>query len=575
MDKKLSKRTQSLVQLALFIGIAVFVNILANARFGGKALYTYFDLTEEKRFTLTGATRNMLRGLDDVVYIQVLLEGKFPAGFKRLQTATREVLEDFRSESGYIEYRFEDPGQGTVEEINARREELAKDGIVPVNLRVKGTEGTSEQIIYPYAVVYYKNRSFPVNLLENETPGMDKEVILNNSVGLLEYKLANAIQKLQRSFKPIIAFTTGHGELESIQTADLEKTLRQFYETGRVHLDSMVSISPEVEALIVAKPRYPFSERDKFKIDQYVMNGGKVLWLIDRLRVDLDSLRGRTDYIPLEYELNLDDILFRYGVRIQPNLVLDLQCTRIPLATGTMGGAPQFDYFPYPYHIVTIPRSDHPIVKSLGPVNLLYPSSIDTNVVIKTAVEKHVLLESSANTRYQLTPVRLEFEFLRYDLDPDKFDKPPQALAMILEGVFPSMYENRVTESMLAGLRDLGQEFKALSEPTKMLVVSDGDVARNRVNPRDNSVAPLGFNEFERFQFANKDFLINAVEYLLDENGLIEARGKEVKLRLLDTVKAQKEETKWQLINILAPLAFLALFGLVYNWIRRRRYAGQ
>ncbi|MCO6489118.1 MAG: gliding motility-associated ABC transporter substrate-binding protein GldG [Phaeodactylibacter sp.] len=570
---KNNRKAQSLVQLLLFAGVLLFLNILANARINGTALYGYLDMTEEKRYTLTGATRNLLEGLDDVVFIRILLEGDFPAGFKRLQSATRDVLDDFRSASGYVEYEFDDPATGTTEEVNQRREQLSKDGINPVNLRVKGVEGTSEKLIYPYAIIYYKNREFIVNLLENEVPGVPPEVTLNNSVGLLEYKLANAIQKLQLARKPSIVFTSGQGELSPMETADLEKSLREFYETGRVNLDSVVSIGQEAAAVVVAKPTRPFPEKNKFKLDQYMMNGGKVLWLLDKVAVSLDSLRGRKSYYPNEYNLNLDDLLFKYGVRIQPDLVLDMQCSTIPLATGMVGNAPQFDYFRYPYHLAVAPQSNHPVVKSLGVVNLLYASSIDTNVQTKTRVEKDVLLQSSPNTRVQLIPVEMNFEFLRYDLDPDKFNQEPRVLALALEGVFPSMYENRVTESMLDGLAQLGMEFKPQSAPTKMIVVSDGDVARNKINPQNQSISPLGYNEFDRYLFANKDLLLNALEYLLDDKGVIEARGKEVRLRLLDTVRAKRETAFWQLFNIGLPLAFLLAFGLLYNWVRRRRFA--
>ncbi len=571
-NNKNSKKVQSLIQLGLFVGIVVFLNILANVRIGGKSWYTYLDMTEEKRFTLTDGTKTLLSNLDDVVYVNVLLEGEFPAGFKRLQTATRDMLEDFRSESGYLEYGFQDTNEGSVEQINQLRENLSKDNIIPINLRVKTKEGTSERQIYPYAIFYYKGRNMAINLLENEVPGVPSEVILNNSIGLLEYKFANAIQKLQTPQKPVVVFSTGHGELSPIETADLEKSLRLFYDTGRIDLDSVPTLKQDADVFVIAKPTQPFTEKDKFKIDQYIMNGGKVLWLLDKVRVDLDSLQKRNEFYPTGYDLNIDDLLFRYGARINPTLVLDMQCTRIPLATGFVGNQPQLDYFRYPYHIVASPRSKHPIVKNLGPINLLYPNNIDT-IQTKTPVEKTVLITSSPNSRYQRIPIGMDFEFLRYDLDASKFDKGPQNLAVLLEGTFPSFYENRVEESMLNALEQIGTPFQTQSPSNRMIIVADGDIAKNRYHPRTQEVSPLGYNEFEKYQFANKEFLTNAIEYLMDENGVIEARGKEVKLRLLDTVKAQAEETKWQLINIVAPILFLILFGLGYNYLRRRRFA--
>ncbi len=574
MAQKNSRRSQSFINLALFIGIIIFINILANARFGGRSLYTYLDLTEDKRFTLTDATRNLLRNLDDVVYIKVLLDGEFPAGFKRLQNATRELLDDYRTQSSFIEYDFEDPSRGTTQEINERREQYTKDGLRPISLQVKDNNERSTQVIFPYAQIFYKGRVTYVNLLENQTPGLPQEVVLNNSVSLLEYKISNALQKLQSPVRPVIAFTSGHDELSPIETADLEKTLRQFYEVGRIRLDSLVSIpANELSALIVAKPRATFSEQDKFKIDQYVMNGGKVLWLIDKLNVDLDSLRTRPKFYPVEYPLNLDDQLFKYGIRIQPNLILDMQSSRIPQVTGMLGNAPQFDFFQYPYHLVVAPASKHPIVKGIGLTNFLYASTIDTTVRTKTNLEKTVLLESSKNSRLQYIPLEMDFEFLQFELDATKFNKPPQPVAMLLEGTFPSAYENRVSEEMLEGLRQLNLDYKTASVPTRMLVVSDGDIAKNGIDAQRQSYKPLGYNEFERVQFANKDFLVNAIEYLLDANGVIEARGKEVKLRLLDTVRAQAETTKWQLINLAVPLVFLVAFGLIFNWIRKKRFA--
>jgi ABC-2 type transport system permease protein len=562
----LNKR-QSLLQLALVLGILFFLNIIAQFFYG------HLDLTEEKRYSLTQPTRLLLNNLKDGVYVKVLLEGDFPAGFKRLQSSTREMLDDFRSESGYIEYEFEDPSKGTVEQINNRRKELSKDGIIPVNLRVMENGEKKERVIYPAAIVSYGGRSIPVNLLENEVPGRSSEEVLNNSVALLEYKLANAIQKLKSNTKPAIAFTGGHGELEAIQTADLEKNLRQFYNTGRIFLDSVVTISPEIGVLVVAKPRTAFSEKDKFKIDQYVMNGGKVMWLIDRLTASLDSMQRQPNFMPNDYPINLEDILFKYGVRIQPNLVLDLDCTKIPLVTGKMGNAPQFELFPWYYAPSVAATASHPVVKNLDRVSLQFPSSIDT-VRTKTPVKKTILLTSSQYSRLQYAPVRLNFEMLRYDADKTKFDKPNQTVAVMLEGEFPSMYENRLTDEMAAGLKQLHIAYKPTSLPTKMLVVSDGDVAANDVtNAAEKSYAPLGYNKYEKHLYANKDFLINAIEYLLDDNGVIAARTREVKLRLLDGVRTKSEKTFWQVLNVGVPLLLLLGFGWVFNFLRRRKYA--
>jgi ABC-2 type transport system permease protein len=564
-----SRRSQAFVQFGLFCGILLFVNILANS------FYTQVDLTEERRFTLTGPTRELVRGLNDRINVEVLLEGDFPAGFKRLQTATRELLNDLRSENGFVEYRFENPGEGKAEEINARRQRLAEEGIMPVNLRVNEESGSSQQIIYPVAIFRYGSRSVTVNLLENNSPSLAPEQVINNSVSLLEYKFANAIKKLLAPQRPVILFTQGHGELDELQTADLETSLRQFYDVDRITLDSVIQLKPQLCALlVVAKPRATFSEKDKFKIDQYVMQGGRVLWLIDRMNASLDSLRNpAARFVPVDYPLNLEDQLFKYGVRIQPDLVLDLESTRIPLVTGQVGTAPQQQLFKWFYFPAARSAAAHPVVKNLDRVELRFCSSIDT-IRTKTAVKKTVLLTTSRYSRLQFSPVEVSLEALRYDPDPEKFNKGPQPVAVLLEGTFPSNFENRVSEEMMSTLRQVGVDYRAASEPTRMIVVSDGDVAANIVRDRAKKEwLPLGYNRFEDATFANKDLLLNAVEYLIDPTGVIAARTKEVKLRLLDPVRTRQEKTSWQLFNIGLPLVFLAVFGLGFRWWRRRRYA--
>ncbi len=563
-----SQRTQALSQLGLLGGILVVVNILAHQ------VYTHIDLTEEKRYTLTKPTRELLKSVNDRIYVRVLLEGEFPAGFKRLRTATREMLEDFRSLNAYIDYQFEDPNKGSKEEVNARRKALLEEGIAPVNLNVRGEGESKSQIIYPTAIFHYGKRKVIVNLLENQSPTLSPDEVINNSISLLEYKFANAIKKLQAKGRPIILFTRGHGELDELQTKDLERSLRQFYDTDRITLDSVIHLPADKCALlIVARPRSAFSERDKFIIDQYIMGGGKVLWLIDRLDAGLDSLRHRKRFIPQDYPLNLEDVLFKYGVRIQPDLVLDMECTQIPLQVGVVGNAPQFRLFPWPYHLAVLPTGNHPVVKNLDRVELHFCSSMDT-IRTKTPVKKTVLLRSSKYSRLQFSPIELGFDIMGEELKPEYFNKGHQILGVLLEGEFPSAYENRVTEQMAQGLQQVGISFRSVSVPTRMIVISDGDVAANFVRDREKKEwLPLGFNRFENATYANRDLLINAVEYLIEPGGVIEARSREVKLRLLDTVRAKEEKPFWQALNIGAPLFFLSLFGILFQWRRRRRYA--
>lgn len=559
---------QSFINLGLVIGIAIFLNIL------GQRFYSFLDLTEEKRFTLTQPTEELLESLDDIVYVQILLDGEFPAGFKRLQKATREILDDFRSISSYVEYEFDDPSDPSlsVEEVNARREQLRKDGIRAKNLLIQGGEERKQLLFYPYAIVNYKGRNIPVDLLGENIPGRSSEEEINEAVGLLEYKFANAIKKLQTTRKPVIAFTKGHGELAPLQLKDLISTLLPYYNFGYMDLDSTVQISPEISMLIIAKPRLPFSDKDKFKIDQYVMNGGKMIWLMDALDVHLDSLRRTASYVPLPYSddlMNLEDLLFKYGARINNSLALDLQCSPIPQVVDERGTQ---SLVPWYYHLIAVPNQTHPMTKGLAPVNLLFANTVDT-VRTKTGVQKSFVLNSSERSRIQFFPMRLNFEILKIEPDPAKFDKPNLPIGVLLEGVFPSNYENRPTGDFLSTYQQLGFEYKTQSVPTKMLVIADGDLIKNPIDPVNENYGPLGYNRYANFTFGNKDFLINAIEYLTDEQGVITSRSKEVKLRLLNTSKAKEEKSKWQLINILIPIIFLAVFGVIYNFVRRRRFA--
>lgn len=563
-----NKRNQSLLQLALLIGIAIFINILGNV------FHKQIDLTEEGRFTLTNSTVRLLENVDDNIDITILLEGEFPAGFKRLQTATKEILDDFRSVSGFIEYSFEDPNEGTTEEISARRKNLAEQGIGPTRLRVKGVDGMEERYIYPFAMVYYKGRTLKVNLLENEVAGKSDEMILNNSVSLLEYKFANAILKLKQSFRSTVIYTTGHGELEPLQIADLRKTLAASYDVGAINMDSVFQLDPKIDVLLIANPQTPFSEKDKFKLDQYIMNGGKVIWMLDVLNVNLDSIARRGIFIPSDRDLNLADLLFKHGIRVSGRMVADMECSKIPLQVGQMGNTPQLDLFPWFFHPIVSPKSNHPIVKGLDRVNLFFPTAIDTSVVVKTDLKKTVLLSSSKNSKEYPNLTRLSFEMLRVDpATIETFTKPEIPVAVLYEGIFPSAYENRVSAAMQENLNQIGASFKTESVPTKMIVISDGEIVKNQVKRETGEYMPAGYNKYENYTFANKDFLINCIEYLMDEQGVIEARGKEVKLRLLDSIRAKKEQTKWQVINIVLPLIFLAIFGFVFFTVRKRRYA--
>jgi len=555
-----------------FLNFGLLVAVIIALNVVGNYVYNIWDFTEEKRYTLTDATQNFLENVEEVVYVRVLLDGNLPAGFKRLRQSTLEALKDFRAINPSIAFDFEDPTAGGKEKSNARKEELAEVGILPTNLRTGGDNETTEKLIYPYAILNMGDRSIAVNLLESQGVGISDEVALNNSVSLLEYKLADAIQKLASPEKPNILLTTGNGELRPQQTAALEDMLRGNYDVGRINLDEIPVIGSELDLLIVAGPTEEVSLRNQFLIDQYAMNGGKILWMIDYLNASLDSINKYGNHLPDIYPIALEDILFKYGVRIQPNLILDLQSTRIPQVIGEQGGKAQQELINYVYHPLIASRSEHPIVKSIDRVNFFFPSTIDT-IQTKSDIDKTILLSSSSYSRFQVAPMRMNFEMMRYKPDESKFNKGPQPIAVLLEGQFESFFNNRVSEAMNTMLVQNDQAFKSQSDPTKMIVISDSDFAKNLYSPNNNRISPLGFNQWEQFTFkGNQQFIFNAIEYLLDENGLIEARGKDVKLRLLNKVKIQKERSFWQFLNIGLPLIFLILIGIVYNFTRKRKY---
>ena len=591
MKMKQSRKITAFINLGLLLIVLFFVNVLVNSSLGGLRRYTFFDLTEDKRFSLTPGTEFILEKMTERIensnagvdgdfeqggiFVQVLLEGDFPANFKRLQEATRELLDEFRVQTGVIEYTFMDVNDGTPEEVTDRVESLGNLGVTPTMFRLKEVSGTAERVVFPWAIVRYGGVSIPVNLLE-EQGQQGADAVLNKSINLLEFKFAQAIRKLYDNRRQVVAFTSGHGELTELETKDLRRTIRPNYDHGTISLAESTYIPQEIDVVVVAKPQRPFSEREKFQLDQYVMNGGKVIWLIDKVGVSLDSL-GMTGptFVPMELQTGLDDLFFKYGVRFEPGLIRDLQSSQFPLVVGQSGGQPQMELFNWPYHVLAVSASEHPTVKSLDQVDFQFPSKIDTTIQTKTNLKKTVLFSSSVNSNEQFIPIRLSFDAVHSVADPNLFRGGPYPLAVLVEGVFPSLYENRITAEMENGLASIGQEFKTRSDDNgKMLFVSDGDLAANVISDLENErVYPLGYNRYDKRQYANKDFLVNAIEYMMDDYGLIESRGKELKLRLLNVQKARDEKTFWQSINLLLPLAFICVVGFAFFFWRKVNFS--
>lgn len=563
--KRRSLKYQALFRFVVVIAIILLLNFIGNQ------YYTRIDLTKEKRFSLTTATKQLLNGLDDVVYVKVYLDGDFPAGFKRLQNSAQETLEEFKEYSGdNVEYVFINPSEGSTEERNAVYKELTGKGLMPTNLTVKGDEATSQKIIFPGAIFTYQGRELPVHLLENQI-GFGPQQVLNNSVELLEYKFANSIKKLTQTDRPRILFTRGQGELPDENIGDIVQTLQGLqYSVDTINLVNTL-IPATADVLVVAKPTRAFGEQEKFKLDQFIMRGGSVLWLIDAMNAEMDSLQGKPVYFSQPYTLNLEDQLFKYGVRLNYDLVQDLQCNQIPLVVGMLGDRPQTELFPWYYYPLVVSNNEHAIIRNLDAVAYRFAGTLDFVGRDSAKVSKIPLLHSSQYSKALLSPVRLHFSMLKEPPDQNTFQQKHLMLGALLEGRFESVFRNRMASSFLQTLDSLGQPFREESVFSKMIVVSDGDVIKNDVS-KSGSMYPLGFYPYTEQTFANKDFILNCIEYLVDDIRLIETRNKEVRLRMLDTTKVKAEAAKWQIINVAAPLFVVAIAGLIYTLIRKRRY---
>jgi ABC-2 type transport system permease protein len=563
---KQSAKFQSILTLTLLLVVLVLLNTVSYH------FYERIDLTKEKRYTLSKATKELLKNLNDDIFIRVYLEGEFPAGFKRLRNATQDMLAEFRAASkGKIHFIFEDPlADKNEQEKKEIYDQLMAKGLQPTNLRVNTDDQYSSKVIFPGAIVRYRDREISLQLLENQI-GLGPQEVLNNSVELLEYKIANKIKKITQRVKPTIAFTEGHGELPDENLTDIKKTLDELqYDVIRINPKDIAQIPNRYGMLVIAKPTEAFKEQEKFKIDQYIMNGGSVLWLLDAVDIEMDSLKGKEFYLANKRDLNLDDQLFRYGARLNPYLVQDLQCNKIPLVVGMLGNQPQTEMFPWFYYPVLMGNDNHAIVRNLDAIHTQYINTVDT--VRAPNVNKTFLLTTSNYSKALMSPVRVHFSMLKEQPDPATYNKKNIPVSVLLEGQFSSVFKNRLAPETKAAMDSLKISFKEESKFSKMIVVADGDIIKNEISSR-GGVLPLGYYSFTNQTYANKDFILNCIEYLADDMQLIETRNKEIKLRLLDRQKIQQEKLFWQLLNMLVPFASVVIFGIVYNFIRRRKYA--
>ena len=536
--------------------------------------HTRVDLTNEKRFTLSAPTKKLLKTLDDVVEIKVFLKGEFPSGFKKLANSTNETLQEFKELAGNkLQYSFISPDDNMDGTVVKWGDTLGGMGLYPINLKSQLKAGEQQQLIYPVALVRYKEKVVPVKLY-NGIPNIGREEI-NSAEALMEYQLADAIYKLSAQEKPMIGYSTGNGEPQDARTYDLvENVLRSDYNLKIINLNTLPVIEDTFKLLMIVKPSQPFSDLEKLKIDQFVMRGGKLLMFVDKLNAEMDSLRIKNEVIAYDRDLRLDDILFKYGARINGDLVMDLQSDKLPFDVNGNG---QYEFLSWNYFPVFASKSNHPVNKNLGFVSGKFVNSIDT--VEAEGIKKTILLSSSSNARKISAPALISGKENVNAPEDEKFKTADIPVGILLEGKFTSMYKNRLSQEMTDSLGKYGEDFQPQDiHDNKMIIVSDGDVVLNDVvknEPIAMGMNPFTYGSQYEYKFANKDFLQNCLDYLVDQSGLSEAKAKDYTLRLLDTKKLANEKTNWQLINIVAPILLVILFAFIFQWLRRRRYSSK
>ena len=543
----------------------------------GSLTHFRVDLTKEKRFLLSSSTKKVLTQLEEPVRIDVYLTGDLSAGFKKLSVASEELLNEFKEYGkGNIQYRFIKPGEGLADSLRYEvYDSLVKSGVKTFNNQVTAKEGEekTERLIFPAAMVMYGGNQIPVDLISGKS-GMDEESSLNYSEALLEFKFADAIDKLTRKEFPIVAYAAGNGEpLPPNGTIkDLFVTMSKNYRFGVINVKTDRIDADTINALLIVKPSLTFTETEKLKIDQYVMQGGKVIWFIDKLYAEMDSLlRAQADFVAFDKNLNLDDILFKYGVRINGDLLQDLKCAKQPFVVGQMGDQPQIERLPFPYYPLLSSPSSHPISRNLDDVLSIFPGSVDT--VKAPGITKTILLASDTNSRTLSTPAIVSLQSVKTEEDIRNFVKSYVPVSVLLEGKFTSLFANRLTTDLKDSLALFSNKpfLPAAIKAGKQIVVSDGDIVTNVISESKGPL-PMGMQQYENYQFANQEFFMNAVDYLVNPSGVLESRNKDFTLRLLDKQKIQTQKSLWQFINIALPILLVALFGFLYQVKRKRDF---
>jgi ABC-2 type transport system permease protein len=559
-------KLQTTINVLILLVIILLINIISQFYF------TRLDLTKDKRYSISDISKEKLKNLDDIVFVKVYLDGDLPAGFRMLRESTKEILDEFVAYGGKkVAYEFIDPSAArSNQEKRQIYDQLMEQGIEPLNLEVVSSKDKKTQnIIFPGAIMTYRNKSVSLSLLQQQI-GVEPDVVINNSIVSLEYQFMNALNKLSTPRKKRIAFIQGHGELDEKHTRDIFKSLSDYYDVERINLPrTKVGKLDPFDIIVIAKPDSVFDKLEKYKIDQFVMKGGRVLWLVDKLLADMDSLDPNGVGTTMEYPIDLDDILFHYGVRINSDLVQDLQCHMIPVIINK--GSNQQDFRPWTFYPLVVPMSANPIVNNLNAVWFRFANTIDT--VGSPNIKKTILLQSSYNSRVLPNPALISIQQISEPVNEAMYQSGPKNLAVLLEGTFTSIYRNRISpETLESG--EYGK-FKEVSKPTKMIVISDGDVISNMVSKIREQTYPLGYDRYTNQSFGNKILILNCIDYLADDSGIMQLRSKHFQLRLLNKAKIKSHRLKWQVINMGLPVLFIILFGMVYNYVRKQKYTSK
>ena len=560
---KINFRKEIKSGVLMLLGVAILI-ILSGQ------LFFRLDLTAEKRYSLSEVSKKQVKNLNQPVNITLYLDGELPAGFRKLQKSVQEKIADFNAYSSQrINLFVVDPYQ--IQNTKQRDKlfaELAGKGLQPTDIRQNTEQGTITRRIFPGVLIEYGQKLMSVNLLKNNT-ALHAEVNLNNSIESLEYEFSSAFSELMSAQKLTVAFLNGQGELNENETHDFAEALAEKYTIANISASQLISKGPQIKVLIVANPVLKFSENEKFYIDQYLMSGGRIMWLIDPVAVSLDSLSTGNRTLAFPQNLNLDDQLFRYGIRMNANLVQDTECLLIPVNTSPEGTPAKFTPAPWYFSPLLIPSENHVISRNLNRVKAEFVSSIDT-IGKNNQIRKTVILATSAYSLVSQSPVEVSLSSINNPPDRRLFNQPSQAVGVLLEGIFPSVFKNRIVDSF--GLKS--SEVKTESLPAKMIVLADGNLMANqfRISNGVPEYIPLGYDRYSQQTFGNKAFLLNSVNYLCDDEGLMDLRSRVFKIRLLDKVRMKEGKLMWQTFNVLIPLLLILLFGIVYVYIRRRKY---